>query len=138
MSMPIASAPASLSMRTIAPSPQPMSATVRPSSGRCWRRASKSFMSVAPRHAQDVLAHVRLDQVVRDRRDLVEARLAELALDVVLRGEAEAAVRVDADVGRLPGGLGGEVLGHVGLGAARLMRFEERARLPAHEVGRLD
>ena len=48
----------------------------------------------------------------------VQARLAELALDVVLGGEAEAAVRVEARVGRLPGGLGGEQLGHVRLGAA--------------------
>src|SRR5262245_66610550 len=138
MSTPSARAPASRSARPIAPSPQPMSTTVRPAIGSaCWR-ASKSFMSVAPRHAQDVLADVGLDEVVGDRRDLVEPRLAELALDVVLLGEAEAAVRVDAYIGRLPGRLGGQVLGHVGLGAARLLAFEARARLPAHQVGGLD
>jgi hypothetical protein len=53
-----------------------------------------------------------------DGGDEVEAGLAELALDVVLGGEAEAAVGLDADVGGFPGGLGAEVLGHVGLGAA--------------------
>src|SRR3954462_8239030 len=110
MSTPIASAPASRRRGPTAPSPQPMSTPVRPSSGTCCRRASKSSMSVAPRHAQDVLAHVGLDEVVGDRGDLVEPGLAELALDVVLLGEAEAAVGVHADVGRLPGGLGGEVL----------------------------
>src|SRR3954453_11682215 len=102
MSTPIAFAPACASLRTIAPSPQPMSTTVLPSSAIVCCRASKSFMSVATRHAQYVLAAVGLDEVVGDRRDLVVAGLADLALDVVLRGEPEAAVGVDAHVGPLP------------------------------------
>jgi len=35
-----------------------------------------------------VLANERLHEVVRDRRDLVEARLAELALDVAIAAVA--------------------------------------------------
>ena len=58
--------------------------------------------SVAARHAEDVLADVGKDEVRGDRCDLVEPGLAELALDVVLLGEAEAAVRVEAGVGRRP------------------------------------
>ena len=38
-----------------------------------------------------MLCHVGEDQIRRDRRHLIEPRLTELALDVVLLGEAEAA-----------------------------------------------
>ena len=44
MSTPIACAPAARSLRTFAPSPQPMSTTVRPWSGTASASASKSFM----------------------------------------------------------------------------------------------
>src|SRR2546425_12866817 len=60
-----------------------------------------SFMgvsSVRARHAEDVLPDIGHDEVVVDRRRAVQARLAELALDVVLLGEAVAAVAVDAGV----------------------------------------
>src|SRR4051794_32347916 len=46
MSTPSASAPASLSLRTIAPLPQPMSTTVRPVSVSACCSASKSFILV--------------------------------------------------------------------------------------------
>ena len=75
-----------------------------------------------------MLGDVGEDQVRRDRRDLIEPRLAELALDVVVLGEAEAAVRLDRDVGRLPRRVGGEQLGHVRLGAARLAAIEQLRR----------
>src|SRR3954467_11755775 len=68
------------------------------------------------RQPEDVLGEVGEDEVGGDRRDEVQPCLAELALDVVLGGEAEAPVRLQADVRRLPGGLGGEVLRHVGFG----------------------
>ena len=77
---------------------------------------------------EHVLAEVGEHEVVRDRRDRVEPRLAELALDVVLLREAEAAVRVEARVRRLPGRLRGEQLRHVRLGAARLARVEQPRR----------
>src|SRR5207245_9929944 len=54
------------------------------------------------------------------------------------RSEAESAMRRDADVRRLPRSLRREVLGHVGLGTARLTAVETIARLEAHQVGRLD
>src|SRR6185295_2197506 len=86
--------------------------------------------------AEDVLGHVRQDQVGRNGCDLVEARLAELPLDVVFAGESEAAVGLQADIGGFPRCLGGEVLGHVGLWSAALVRVEAPARLEAHQVGR--
>src|SRR6267378_7118309 len=48
--------------------------------------------SVGARQAEHVLGEVAQHEVGRDRCDLVEPRLAELALGVVLLGEAEAAV----------------------------------------------
>src|SRR5207247_2595936 len=95
-------------------------------------------VSVRPRHAQDVLADVGEHEVVVDGRGLVEPALAELPLDVVLLGVAVPAVAIDAGVAGLPRRLGGEVLGHVGLGPARLARVEERRRLVAHERSGLD
>jgi len=40
-------------------------------------------------------------------------------------------------VGRLPGGFGGEVLGHIGLGTARLVGIKQLAGTPAHQIGGL-
>src|SRR5215472_18134125 len=90
------------------------------------------------RHAQHVLADVGEDEIGRNRRYLVETRLAELALDVVLAGEAESAVRLQAGVRRFPGCLRGEKLGHVGFRSARLPRIEQRTHLESHQVGRLE
>jgi hypothetical protein len=45
-----------------------------------------------------VLSEIGENEVVRDRRNRVEPCLAELALDVVLDGEAVAAVCVEAGV----------------------------------------
>jgi G3E family GTPase len=57
---------------------------------------------VRARHPEHVLADEGEHEVVRHRRDRVEPRLPELPLDVVLLGEAEAAVRVQAGVRRRP------------------------------------
>src|SRR6058998_3416281 len=92
-------------------------------------------LSITSRHPEHVLADVREHEVVVDRGRLVEAALAELALDVVLLGVPVATVAVDAGVARLPRGLGAEILRHVGLAAARLARVEQRRRLVAHELG---
>src|SRR5262249_58138496 len=43
--------------------------------------------SIRPRQAENVLGEVGQDQVGRDRRGLIEPRLAELALDVELLGK---------------------------------------------------
>src|SRR5688572_9771477 len=84
------------------------------------KRPKRTCCLVGAGHAEDVLAEVGEDEVVRDRCDRVEAGLPELALDVVLLREAPAAVRVEAGVRRRPGGLRGEQLGHVRLGTRRL------------------
>src|SRR5581483_5007338 len=65
--------------------------------GRVKRRRSEGT-----RHAEDVLADVGQDQVGGDGSHLVEAGLPELALDVVLLGEAVPAVELHGGVGRLP------------------------------------
>src|SRR5262245_46740513 len=58
--------------------------------------------SIRPRQAEHVLGDVREDQVRGDRRDLIQACLPELPLDVVVLRETEPAVRLNRDVGRLP------------------------------------
>jgi hypothetical protein len=77
-------------------------------------------LSEGPRQAEDVLGYVREDEVSRDRSDLVETRLAELALYIVLGVEAVAAEGLNGGVGRLPRGVRGQELPQVRLGAARL------------------
>src|SRR5438034_403477 len=89
--------------------------------------------SVGARQSEHVLGQVTEDEVGRDRRDLVKARLTELALDVVLLGEAEAAVGLQAHVARLPGRLRRELLRHVGFGAAGQALIVERRGAPDHE-----
>ena len=54
--------------------------------------ARKAAPSEAFGQIEDVRGDVAEDEVGRDRRDLVEPGLAELALDVVVLGEPEAAV----------------------------------------------
>src|SRR5712671_3385682 len=65
-----------------------------PALGMSWRLGPPCARapSVGARQPEHVPADERLHEVVVDRRRLVEPRLAELALDVVLGGEAEAAV----------------------------------------------
>src|SRR5262249_48052017 len=92
--------------------------------------------SIRPRQAEDVLGEVGQDQIGRDRRGLIEPRLAELALDVELLGKAEAAVGLQAHVGRGPGGVGGKELSHVGLGAALAPGLIEGGGRAHHQLGR--
>ena len=49
-----------------------------------------------------MLAHIGEHEIVIDGRHLVEPGLAELALYVVLDGEAEATVRVECGIRRSP------------------------------------
>src|SRR5438477_7039059 len=86
--------------------------TVIPSSG------SIAKTSVGAGHAENVLGDVGQDQIGRDRRHLVEPRLAEFALDVILLGECEAAVGLHAGVGGFPRRVGRQHLRHVGFAAA--------------------
>src|SRR5919107_3521180 len=102
--------------------------TVTPSSGSILKR---------PRQAEHVFSYVREDKVGGDGRHLEEPGLAELALDVVLGVEAVAAEGLHRGVRGLPGGVGGQQQGHVGLGAAGLARVEQFGCSKAHEVGGL-
>src|SRR5215210_1696213 len=98
----------------------------------------KHRFSEGPREAEDVFGDVREDEVRGDRGDLVETRLAELALHVVLGVEAVAAEGLQGGVGCLPGGVGGQELRQVRLGSARLSPIEQGGRLLHHERGGLD
>src|SRR5215475_3474651 len=73
-----------------------MAMTRRSASGRVMRA------SIGTRQAKNMLGEVAQDEVGRDRRYLIEPGLAELALDVELLGETEAAMGLHADIGRLP------------------------------------
>src|SRR5215213_2475714 len=95
-------------------------------------------LSEGPRKAEDVLGYVREDEVSRDRSDLVETCLAELALYIVLGVEAVAAEGLNGGVGRLPRGVRGQELPQVRLGAARLPPVEEGGCLLHHQRGGLD
>src|SRR2546421_10130809 len=91
------------------------------------------MVSEGARKPEHVLREVGEDEIGGDRRHLVQARLAELALDVVLGGESESAVGLQTHVGGFPRGLGGKVLRHVGLCTAGLVLVEEIASLRSEE-----
>src|SRR5438270_4446853 len=74
--------------------------TVIPSSGSIFG------FSVGAGHAEHVFGHVRQDEIGRDRRHLIEPRLAEFALDVVFFRKGETAMGLHAGVRRFPGGIG--------------------------------
>ena len=93
--------------------------------------------SVGSGKAEDALGHVGEDEVRRDGRDLIQTRLAELALDVVLGGEAEAAEGLERSVARLPRRVGREELREVRVGGAGLSAVERRRGAEAEQVGRL-
>src|SRR5918995_7057422 len=108
------------------------------SGSRRLERAEMPYMSEGPGETEDVLGYVREDEVRRDRGDLVETRLAELALYAVLGVEAVAAEGLKGGVGRLPRGVGGQELRQVRLGAARFSPVEEGGRLLHHQRGCFD
>src|SRR5262249_61902041 len=101
-------------------------------------RSNSSLCSIRPRQSQDMLRDVRENQVGRDRRNLVQAGLPELALDIVIFGKAEPTVRLQSGVGGLPRGISGQKLGHVGLGTAWVMRIEPLRGVRHHESGGFD
>src|SRR5258708_38309264 len=63
----------------------------------CWVEALEKH-SERTRQVENVLGDVGQDQVGRDRRDLIQPRLPEFALDVVFAGEAEAAVELQTGI----------------------------------------
>src|SRR3977135_3579708 len=74
--------------------------TVNPSSGSIY------LFSIGAGHAQHMFGEVRENEVGRDRRYLIEPRLAEFALDVIFLRKAEAAMGLHAGVGGFPGSIG--------------------------------
>jgi hypothetical protein len=72
-----------------------------------------------------MLGHMRQNQVRRDRRDLIEPRLAEPALDILFSGDAAAAIRPQAVIGGFSRGLGAGGLRHVGFRPVRLSGIRE-------------
>src|ERR1700674_1959197 len=118
------------------------SATTRmPVKGSCVEFAMSSTAmgsSIRPRHSEHVLAHIGKYQVGGDGSHLIQARLAEFSFHVVLGRKSETAVRLQTDVGRLPGSVGRQELRHVGLGAAWQAGVEQAGGFPAHQVGRMN
>src|SRR5712691_6909366 len=116
------------------------SKTVPP--GRKWpafrqMESPRPSASIRARQLKHVLGEVAQDEIGRDRRDLVQARLAELALDVVLLGEAESAVGLQAHVARLPRGFRRELLRHVRFRTTGLVALVELRGALDHERGGL-
>ena len=83
-----------------------------------------------------MLGQIRQDHVGGDRRHLIEPRLAELALHIVLLGETEAAKRLHAHVGGKPGCVGGQQLRHIGLRPDVGAGFVFGCGLVHHQLGR--
>ena len=71
-----------------------------------------------------MLRHIRQNQVRRNRRHLIQPRLAELALNIVFLGETEAAMGLDAGLGGGPGAVGGQHFRYVGFLASMLPGVE--------------
>ena len=99
------------------------------------RHAVIRFPLVGFGQAQRLLRDEAQDQVRRDRRNPHDQRLAQVALDVEFLGVAHAAVGHQRGFARLEARLAGEILGGVGLDAARLAGVVERGRLERHQVG---
>src|SRR5579862_7792041 len=97
-----------------------------------WKKEKIIDSSKRARHTQYMFAEVGQDEVGGNGRNLVQARLAELALHVIFRGEAIPAVRLKARIGRLPGCVSRQQLSQVRLGAAGLLCIEETRRFVAH------
>src|SRR5688572_2547543 len=71
--------------------------------------------SERPWQPKDMLGDIAQNEVRGDRRDLVQAGLAEFALDIVVASKPKTAMELDACVCRLPRGLGSKIFRHVGL-----------------------
>lgn len=85
-----------------------------------------------------MLADIGQNEIGRNRCHLVQVGFAELPFNIVFAGEAETAVRLQAGVGRLPGGFGRKIFGHVGRRAAWQPRIELGASPITHQVGGFD
>src|SRR3546814_19043018 len=69
---------------------------------RCDPPNRNNRPSEALGQAERVGRDMAQDQIRADRRDLIKARFAKLAFDVIFLGETETAVRLDAHIGGIP------------------------------------
>src|SRR5712692_630968 len=81
-----------------------------------------------------MFAEVRQDEIRRDGSDLIEASLAEFSLDIVLGGESETAVSLQADVCGFPGSIRGQEFRHICGSSAGLAVVKQTRRLVPHQV----
>src|SRR5712692_5557676 len=85
-----------------------------------------------------MLAEVRQDEIRRDGSDLIEARLAEFALDIVLGSESKAAISLQANVCRFPRSISSQEFRHIcGCPTGLAVVKQARCFVP-HQVGRED
>src|SRR5947207_5073839 len=87
------------------------------------------FVLIGLRQAEHALGDVAEDELRRDRRDAPEERLAQIALDVVLRGVAVAAVSHHRLLAGIEAGLACQIFRTIRLRAAALARVVEPGRL---------
>src|SRR3954451_17507168 len=71
-------------------------------------RAPMMAASVRAGHAEHVLGDEGQHEIGRDRRHLIEPRLAEFALHVVFLGKSKAAMGLDTGIRCFPGRIGRE------------------------------
>src|SRR5712691_12911512 len=83
-----------------------------------------------------MLSDIGQHKIVMYRRRLVQTRLTEFALDVVLSGKAVATMAIETGIGRLPGGFGTEVFRYIRFSPTRLTGIEQGCGLEAHKVRR--
>src|SRR5262249_43567350 len=105
-----------------------------------WRSITENLgvrFSVGAWHAEHMLAEIGEDEIGRDRGDLRQAAFAPFALDAEFARHREAAERLHAGFGGMPGRLGGEQLGGVRLLAAGCPGIEQSRGGPRHGIGRL-
>src|SRR4051794_14139913 len=73
--------------------------------------------SIGLRQTEGPFGEIAENEIGRDRRNLIEPRFAEFALDVIFLGKSEAAMDLQTGFGGLPRRIRGEHLGGIGLDA---------------------
>ena len=88
---------------------------------------------VRPWHPEDLFCDKGVNKIRRDRGNTVQAGLAKLPLNVELRREPVATVRLHAHVPRLPRCVSCQKLGHVALDPSADPRVDQRSGLAHHQ-----
>ncbi len=77
-------------------------------------------------------------KIGRDGSNLVQSRFAKLTLYVVFSGKTEPTMGLQCGIRRLPRGVSGQQLCHVGFGSTRSIAIKEFGRSETHQVGSLN